>query len=616
MKHSRLALFLVLVPGLIAAAAAQDKWVEISSPNFKVNTNAGDKKGREAAQRFEQMRSLFASLLMRGKLREDVPLTILAFKNSGGVKQIAPLWKGKPVQVAGFYVAGSGKDFIVVDLSSEEAWHVVFHEYAHALLERNFQKTPLWFREGFAEYFSTIRIRKNEVLIGHPPSNYGDFANFYGLNPYEKIFAIKHESKEYNESTEWRTNFYVQSWLLVHYLYDNRLLTQAAKYFTLTEDRGVPQTQALKEAFGLTFRELDDKVRAYLQANRVAIMSWTPPSTTEPVTFNLRTLNDYESTALVAELQMYSESHLDKAEAAFKQILAKKPDFEPALRGLGYLALRKNRRDEADEYFRKAGMQGSTDPHTYFLLAVSRYNDMNRNTTSEDLIEMAGLLDKAIALNPGYAEAFALKSEVLARARNLVEAIALGKKAVELDPKNERYRLNLAFKYMYNDQLDAAIALNKALTSSQDPVIASEAQKQLATAQEWKERPLLRLNAHSNPYFKDGKDKQQQEKISAELEELLKAQTGEADDDDKDTREVKFVKGTLVSVDCSVDPGAVLSLSVAGKPMKLKVKSRRKVLLIGGENFDCGWKNKKIAANFKVAIGKGVPGDVVSLEIQ
>ena len=26
--------------------------------------------------------------------------------------------------------------------------------------------------------------------------------------------------------------------------------------------------------------------------------------------------------------------------------------------------------------------------------------------------------------------------------------------------------------------------------------------------------------------------------------------------------------------------------------------------------------NKKIAANYKVAIGKGVPGDVVSLEIQ
>ena len=63
------------------AAAEPSPWLEIHSTHFTVITDAGEKKGSEVALRFEQMRAVFATLLMKDRLNEPLPLTILAFKN-------------------------------------------------------------------------------------------------------------------------------------------------------------------------------------------------------------------------------------------------------------------------------------------------------------------------------------------------------------------------------------------------------------------------------------------------------------------------------------------------------------------------------------------------------
>jgi len=69
-------LFLRSIPAL---AAEPSPWLEIHSSHFTVITDAGDKKGREVALRFEQMRAVFATLLGKEHLNQSIPLTILAF---------------------------------------------------------------------------------------------------------------------------------------------------------------------------------------------------------------------------------------------------------------------------------------------------------------------------------------------------------------------------------------------------------------------------------------------------------------------------------------------------------------------------------------------------------
>src|SRR5277367_5400511 len=105
----------VLLLSLASRAAEQSPWLEIHSTHFTVITDAGDKKGKEVALRFEQMRAVFAILLMRDRLNQPVPLTIFALKNDKTYYQSAPLRPGRdnqaqPIGVPGFFLAAEGRN--------------------------------------------------------------------------------------------------------------------------------------------------------------------------------------------------------------------------------------------------------------------------------------------------------------------------------------------------------------------------------------------------------------------------------------------------------------------------------------------------------------------------
>ena len=105
----------VVLPGS-GATAEKSPWLEIHSTHFTVITDAGEKKGKEVALRFEQMRAVFGILLMKDRLNQSIPLTILALKNDKNYFQTAPLKQGQPSGAAGFFVPGEDHDFIVLNL--------------------------------------------------------------------------------------------------------------------------------------------------------------------------------------------------------------------------------------------------------------------------------------------------------------------------------------------------------------------------------------------------------------------------------------------------------------------------------------------------------------------
>jgi hypothetical protein len=77
---------------------------------------------------------------------------------------------------------------------------------------------------------------------------------------------------------------------------------------------------------------------------------------------------------------------------------------------------------------------------------------------------------------------------------------------------------------------------------------------------------------------------------------------------------VRFVKGKLVSVDCSPSPQAVLTVSAGTKSLKLHVRDSQHVIVIGADQLSCDWKNKSMAFNYRER--PDGEGDVVSLELQ
>ena len=54
-------------------------------------------------------------------------------------------------------------------MSEEEPWRAVAHDFAHLMLNYNYPPTQGWFDEGFAEYFSSIRLDNKQVDMGSDP---------------------------------------------------------------------------------------------------------------------------------------------------------------------------------------------------------------------------------------------------------------------------------------------------------------------------------------------------------------------------------------------------------------------------------------------------------------
>ncbi len=273
------------------ALAAEPPWLEIHSAHFTVITDAGEKKGREVALRFEQMRSVFGILLSKTRLNQSVPLTILAFKNDRSYYQLAPLIHvpGEPEPRAnnrpGFFLPGDDQDFIVLNLFENEPWRAVAHDFAVMMLSYNYPPAQGWFDEGLAEYFSTIHLDNKQVEIGgdpelistlaedmvgnqtvtNPPKSLTELLGAQVWLPLPDLFTLKHDPSTLNKG-EHHVMFYAQSWIVMHYLIHEKKLPETGAYFGLVLNQHVAVEDAIQKAYGMTSAQMEQAVKDYFKS--------------------------------------------------------------------------------------------------------------------------------------------------------------------------------------------------------------------------------------------------------------------------------------------------------------------------------------------------------------
>src|SRR5882724_3616453 len=405
---------LALVSTLAMAApalAAEPQWIEIQSPHFSVATDAGEKRGREVAMRFEQMRAVFSALLVKANVNIPIPLQIVAFRNTKELRQVSPLWNGKPVELAGLFQGGEDRSFIMLDMSVDNPWTVVFHEYAHQLMNGTLtaQVDP-WFEEGFAEYFSTIEVDGKEARVGKIPSDTYEELRQDGLVKISDLFKVRQNSSTYNESGSHRSVFYAESSLVMHYLYDNSLVLKLSHYFELKIDKASPVDEAIQQAFGMSATQFDKSIRDYFFSGRYKYYKYyampSPPNIVSK-DYTMKPLSLTDSRAVLADIHLHSRDYRDKAIEEFQDILKSEPNNAAASRGLGYAYLQKQDFERAGEYFKQASQSDSKDPrvHYYSALLMSRQASVSGNS---NLPEMTQELRAAIALDPNFADPYML----------------------------------------------------------------------------------------------------------------------------------------------------------------------------------------------------------------
>lgn len=589
--------------------AGEPQWVEVRSPNFSVVTDAGEKRGREVAMHFEQMRAAFGALATKAKVNLAVPLQIVAFRNTKEMRQVAPLWNGKPTQVAGLFQGGQDRCFIMLDMSVENPYSVVFHEYAHELMNGNLQQGQFdpWFEEGFAEYFSSIEVDSKQVRIGKIPDDEYRILQQLGMIKIADLFRVEQNSSTYNENGDHRTSFYAESGMLMHYIFDNQLMARVAVYFELKVDKHMPVESAIQQAFALTPPEFDKVLRNYASAGRYRYYPIPASADISSEKYALNPLKPSDSAAVLADIHLHSRDYQERARSEFQDILKSDPNNAAAYRGLGYGYLQHQDFSQAAECFKRASELNSNDPRVHYYSALLRFREGGMGAGVGGT-EMTKELAAAINLDPSFADSYALLAFVQMTSGDSVKALTTMQKAVEISPRNEVYLYNLANLYVANRQPDQAIAILSSLRSLDNPLLAAQAAGMLTQARHLKEAmqagpeglvsgkaPVRRGEADSNSV---------QEETAAAAPVKPDANFGPP----------KFVKGVLNNVDCSTEPAAMLTLIVQAKTLKLSVADRNKVLLLGTDQFSCSWSKQKVAVNYRES-GTGETR-VVSLEIQ
>ncbi len=641
-------------------AKDEPKWLEIHTTHFSVLTDAGEKRGREVALRMEQMRAVFGQLLNKDKLHMSVPITVIALKSDNQYGAIAPdkLAFGK-----GFYVPGYDHIYIVLNLFELEPWRAITHPLAHYFLNYNYPPVQGWFDEGIAEYFGAVQVDK-EVNIGGDPElapewhedifdtvrrdpNVPQSLTQLGSSPVwismTDLFTMKHDSSGRNEGSH-NTMYYAQAWLVVHYLLNNKKLPEVGTYFDLVQNKKVPVDKAVVQAFDMTPDQMELEVKKYFDSKSnlgIALDQNKKPNGSPemiqqpvhyPVPFDIDELGaavtqvpDVEARAVLGDMMARIPDRRMQALNDLHQLAADPKGNEVAERALARDDLQIKKFDAAEDDLAKAAELNVRDPWIWYYRSVLKYRQAQASRQEmQGLPNMMQDLRAVLDWYPELADAYNMLGVSRVEGGGWASALEAQKQAIALSPRNLEYQFNLGQIYVAGKKWDLASEVFTRLKDGSDKQAAAAAKQQLAdlaTLQKYGIRPQRagETGAPAGAASTPGAG-------GAAAANGGKTAKAAADDEDTDvvpkappvkpgaTGPVLFLKGKIVSSDCSKSPEAAITVLSGMTTYTMHASDYKSLVVIGEDQFSCEWTNRPVSVNYR-ATGKRA-GEVISIEVR
>ncbi len=655
---SHLILVIVLLCAPVSPARSDEPhWIRVNSSHFSVVTDADEKHGHDVVVRFEQMRSVFAQLLARTRVNMSEPIDIIALRSDEEYSKVVPIRQGQGI-ASGFFIPGEDRDYFVLNLSKDESWRAISREFAQVFLNYNYPPTQPWFDEGFAEYFSSLRVDNKQAQIGSDPESFTALLNASPWLAIPDLFAMRPDLSAGQTSSR-HTMFYAQSWIVMHYLLAHNKLPETGTYFDLIENQKLPVEEALQKAYGMSSTQFGQAVKDDFHslapsspapqkgtqaiAGGTQILAVTPD---DQIGSSTQQLSEAEGQALVAEMSVRLPEHREQAVQQLESIAGQpKTDNVIARRGLAWAHLEKKDFNAAVEELNSAATLNPKDPWLHYYLALVRLRAaQSAGGSTQGLPNMMQDLRLVIDWDPEFAEARNMLAMAQLEGGGVHAAMDSMRPALQLAPRNQKYLLNMAQIYLAGKNWDAATALLERLKSSPDSQVAKSAAEQLQGLPTLKKYGVLPQgettpqpppaattpSPSSSPpssspsssassaatATKPAAPQPKTEKPNPQSEEEAGVDHPEQPPSppQPDKRAIQFVKGKLVAVDCSQPPSAILTVAAGTRLMKLRTENYKSLMLIGADDFSCDWKSRPVAVNYRA--GGKADGDLVSVEIQ
>ena len=477
--------------GLPADAAAN--WTQLRSENFLFIGDASERQIRRVAERLEQFRDALLRVLPRAGA-QSVPTVVMVFATDRSMTPVKPLFRGKPIEVAGYFQSGEDVNYIAVNADYlEVAVRTIFHEYAHVLINESQGRVPVWVGEGLAElYEMTEQLDGGKgVLIGRASGDHVALLQSSTLMPIKELVAVDQSAAIYNEGSR-RSVLYAQSWAFVHYLtLGNRTRAAQFRKFLSTLESGAAQEAAFATAFAgdaaVLDRELFEYVRQFkFPAIRIDFLERSAATSVPRGTM----LDDDEAEAYLADMQA-RVGRVDEARTRVAAIQKRDSKVGRAFMVLGAIDLREKRLNDAVAHLEKAAALTPDDfvvQSAYGRSLVTQMSEMRNDPigAAKILPQARRALVRATTINPRSARAASMLAyaELVGGGDVSVAAGALSR-AIELDPRREEYRILLAQARMRQGEYEKATdLLGPLIASGRTSDVRSEARRLLSALAE------------------------------------------------------------------------------------------------------------------------------------
>ena len=419
--------FLLLIGSmLVSTPAVAGEWIEVSSANFVVYSDADRERVIALVRDLELFRGVIGQItpIEFPEQAQSDPLIVFAYDSTARYQKESHM-----DGTAGVYLTRHGRPVSVLSLEEpEEMWipagrEVLLHEYTHHLLHRYSPfNYPTWYDEGFAEYLSTIVFESNRVTLGRPPvsrlivlrnvsdwveletiieSNagyLGDLSSGLTLDPNKDKLGIPFQ--------------YAQGWLLTHMLHSDADLRLRLGYFIAALNReGPSETEALFEKhFGMDINEMDRRLRKYWRALELPLLTVSLEKTARQVDPAVRSLEP-RGQALIDDL-MRARSGLGRHGRGMRKRLesALEEGYRPALvrEHLARMALDDEKPERAASHV-QALLDNHPDEIAGPVLEMRRLRRQAAEAPDDQTIaRLARWCERALGLDENHVEALML----------------------------------------------------------------------------------------------------------------------------------------------------------------------------------------------------------------
>jgi tetratricopeptide (TPR) repeat protein len=435
---------------------AQRRWYESRTFHFHIYSCGQTQEVAKLAARLEQFQDAY-SMLAGAQAVASPPVVVMDFPDYGSMQPFLPLYEGQPANLAAFFVRGSDENLIVLSQSGPNAPSIslqhVFHEYTHLLLRHNQRFWPMWLNEGMAEIYSTFETTGNHTIrIAQPIDYHLSLLANTPLLPFKTLFAVTHDSPEYNER-EHQGIFYAQSWLLTHYLMVGANPARKARFGQLTVllRQGQSPEQAFTNAFQTTLPAMQKELRRYLDRARFDSLELAVTADlAAPQSITTRGLTPVEIFFRLGD-ELLRTGRFEAAESCFTQGRKLAPVSPLPYEGLGLLAAERRQPADAVRYLHQAIQLGSGSFLAHYTYAREKYQltshaqDRYSRLENAPAAEIRAELQKSLALMPNFGPAHDLLGFFeIVQGENLAAAEQHLQTAIRLEPENESYLLSLA----------------------------------------------------------------------------------------------------------------------------------------------------------------------------